>query len=325
MRTIALEEHFVTKDYLRVTGAEKSNLPVGTAPFRDKLLDTGEERLSSMHANGISLQVLSLAALGFDALDAATATALAHDVNDELASRIAQAPEHLAGFAILGLKDPETAASELERAVQKLALKGAMFSGTVGGTFLDQPRFLPVWEAAAALGVPIYLHPAPPPPAVKQAYYSGMPGPDGELLGELLSIAGWGWHTETGLYALRVIVSGLFDRLPTLQLILGHMGEGIPYALARSGGMLSHVAKHLERSVTDTFLQQVHVTTSGYFTRPSFDCAEEVLGIDRLLFSIDYPFSSNEEGRAFLDALNPMNNDRRAKLTHANAERLLKL
>ena len=160
---------------------------------------------------------------------------------------------------------------------------------------------------------------------MQKAYYSGLPGPDAEAVGHLLSIAGWGWHIETGLHTLRLILSGLFDRLPSLQLIIGHMGEGLPYAMDRTSGILSRAAKGLQRSVAETFQQQIHVTTSGYFTRPPFDCAEEVLGIDRLLFSVDYPFSPNEKGRAFLDALNPMNNDRRAKLTHGNAEALLKL
>ncbi len=323
MRTIALEEHFATEDFLRATGTLGNDSPL--RGMREKLLDLGDERLASMHSNGISMQVLSLMSMGLQELDAATATPLVRGVNDELAARVAEHPEHFAGFATLAMKDPASAAKELERCTQRLGFKGALLDGTVDGEFLDQPKFLPVWEAAAALNVPIYLHPAPPPRAVREAYYSGLPGKDAEAVGYLLSIAGWGWHSETALHTLRLIVSGLFDRLPALQLIIGHMGEGLPYALARSSNVLSRAAHGLQRTVAETFKEQVHVTTSGYFTRPPFDCAEEVLGIDRLLFSVDYPFSPNEHGRAFLDALNPMNNDRRAKLTHGNAEALLKV
>ena len=230
--------------------------------------------------------------MGFDALDAATATALACDVNDELADAVRAYPTRFAGFAALGLKDPAAAAAELERCVTHLGFKGALVDGTTGGLFLDAPRFLPVFEAAAHLGVPIYLHPAPPPEPVREAYFSGLPGE----LGFLLSIAGWGWHAETGLHTLRLIVSGLFDRLPGLQLIIGHMGEGLPYALARSSGVLSHAAPHLGQPVAAYFQSNIHLTTSGYFTAPPLRCALEVVGIDRLQFSIDYPYSPNTRG-----------------------------
>jgi len=197
-----------------------------------------------------------------------------------------------------------------------------LLDGTTGGLFLDDPRFLPVWEAAAALRVPVYLHPAPPPEKVREVYYSGLPGD----LGMLLSIAGWGWHAETGLHTLRLIVSGLFDRLPDLQVIIGHMGEGLPYALARSSSVLSRAAPHLRQPVSDYFRSNIHVTTSGYFTQPPLRCALEVIGIDRLMFSVDYPFSPNTNGRAFLDGLaGILSPEDHATLSHRNAEKVLKL
>ena len=151
------------------------------------------------------------------------------------------------------------------------------------------------------------------------------PNPAGEL-GHLLSIAGWGWHAETGLHTLRLIVSGLFDRLPTLQLIIGHMGEGLPYALARSSGILSQAAPGLRQPVASYFHTNIHLTTSGYFTVPPLRCAIDVTAIDRLLFSVDYPFSPNTRGRAFLDALTVLlSPEDIAKLTHRNAESLLGL
>jgi predicted TIM-barrel fold metal-dependent hydrolase len=154
---------------------------------------------------------------------------------------------------------------------------------------------------------------------VQDAYFSGLP----DEAGFLLSIAGWGWHAETGLHILRLIVAGVLDRFPKLQMIIGHMGEGLPYALARSSGVLSMVRKQ-QRRVADVFRAQVQVTTSGYFTRPPFECARTVLGIDRLMYSVDYPFSPNTRGKEFLDSLE-LSDEELAKLTHGNAQRLLKL
>ena len=320
MRTITLEEHFVTRDFLQATGPYLGDSPQ-PEQLQTQLLDLGAGRLAAMDASGIDLQILSLAAIGFDALPAGTATSLAHDVNDELAAAIRANPARLAGFASLGLKEPDKAAQELTRCVTELGFKGAMLNGTIGGLFLDDPRFSPVFEAAVALDVPVYLHPAPPPETVMQAYFSGLPGD----LGHLLSIAGWGWHAETALHLLRLIVSGLFDRFPQLQLIVGHMGEGIPYALARLSGILSPASK-LPHTVAEYLKSNVAITTSGYFTPEPFRCAREVVGLDHLLFSVDYPFSPNTRGRTFLNAIaSELTEDEMAGLTHAHAERLLHL
>jgi uncharacterized protein len=316
MRVITLEEHFTTGSAVRTTGATRF------ADLQPKLLDLGAGRIADMDEAGIDLQVLSLVSTGIDALDAATARSLVRDVNDELASAVRAHPIRFAGFATLALKDPQAAAAELDRCVTRLGFPGALLDGTTGGIFLDDPSFLPVFEAAAHLNVPIYLHPAPPPEPVRQAYFSGLPGD----LGFMLSIAGWGWHAETGLHTLRLIVAGLFDRFPTLQLIIGHMGEGLPYALARSSGMLSAAAPHLRQPVAAYFQSNIHLTTSGYFTHPPLRCAIEVVGLDRLLFSVDYPFSSNMRGRSFLDSLGSLlSPEEMAKLTHRNAESLLRL
>jgi predicted TIM-barrel fold metal-dependent hydrolase len=322
MRTITLEEHFLTESFLEATVGHGNGFPPQLAALQPSLLDIGAGRVAAMDEARIDYQVLSLAALGFDALDAATASPLARDINDELADAVRAYPTRLGGFATLALQDPTHAAIELEHSVSRLGFRGALVDGTTGGLFLDDPRFFPVFEAAAHLNVPIYLHPAPPPEPVDRAYYSGLPGETGFLL----SIAGWGWHAETGLHTLRLILAGLFDRLPKLQLIIGHMGEGLPYALARSSGVLSRAAPHLRQPVADYFRSNIHITTSGYFTQPPLRCAIDVVGIDRLLFSVDYPFSPNTRGRAFLDSLaGVLGTDDIAKLSHGNAERLLKL
>jgi predicted TIM-barrel fold metal-dependent hydrolase len=316
MRIITLEEHFITGSFVRTTGASPF------AALQPKLLDLGAGRIADMDEAGIDLQVLSLASMGIDALDAATSTSLVRDVNDEVASAMRAYPTRFAGFATLALKDAHAAAAELDRCVTRLGFPGALVDGTTGGVFLDDPSFLPIFEAAAHLNVPIYLHPALPPEPVRQAYFSGLPGD----LGFLLSIAGWGWHAETGLHTLRLIVSGLFDRFPALQLIVGHMGEGLPYALARSSGILSSAAPHLRQPVAAYFQSNIHLTTSGYFTYPPLRCAIDVVGLDRLLFSVDYPFSSNMRGRAFLDSLGELlSPEDLAKLSHRNAESLLRL
>jgi predicted TIM-barrel fold metal-dependent hydrolase len=265
--------------------------------------------------------VLSLAAFALEGLDAATGTALARDVNDELAAAVKANPTRLAGFATVALKDVGAAVVELERCVSQLGFVGLMLNGTVDGKFMDDAAFLPVFEAAARLGVPVYLHPAPPPRAVKTAYFSGLPGE----LGHLLSIAGWGWHAETALHTLRLIVSGLFDKVPGLQLVIGHMGEGLPFAMARSSGILSGAAK-LQRPVAEYFKTNIHLTTSGYFTLPPLECALEVVGIERMMFSVDYPFSPNTKGRDFLEKVaGALTAEDLEKLAHGNAKRLLKV
>jgi predicted TIM-barrel fold metal-dependent hydrolase len=270
---------------------------------------------------GIDLQVLSLAAIGFDALDASTATSLARDVNDELAAAVRANPSRLASFACLALKDAESAAKELERSIKKLGFCGVLLDGTTAGKFLDDPQFTPVFEAAVALNIPIYLHPAPPPEAVFDTYFTGLPAG----VGQMLSIAGWGWHAETALHTLRLIASGIFDRFPTLQLMIGHMGEMLPMALVRTSQALSHVAK-LRQPVAAYFRSNIHLTTSGYFTRPPLQCALDVVGIDRLMFSIDYPFSSTTKGSDYLAELEQfLSPEDLAKLTHRNAEALLSL
>lgn len=316
MRTITLEEHFLTESFVRATGAPRF------AELQPKLLDLAAGRIADMDQAGIDLQVLSLASMGIDALDVATSTSLVRDINDELASAVRAHPTRFAGFATLALKDAHAAAAELDRCITRLGFPGALVDGTTGGLFLDDPSFLPIFEAAAHLNVPIYLHPAPPPEPVRQAYFTGLPGD----VGFLLSIAGWGWHAETGLHTLRLIVSGLFDRFPALQLIIGHMGEGLPYALARSSAVLSLAASHLRQPVAAYFQSNIHLTTSGYFTHPPLRCAIEVVGLDRLLFSVDYPFSPNTRGRAFLDSLGGLlSPEDLARLSHRNAESLLRL
>jgi predicted TIM-barrel fold metal-dependent hydrolase len=321
MRIVTLEEHFTTPEVLRATEHLRPAPTGRMAQLQPMLLDLGENRIAAMDAGGIEMQVLSLNVSELDKLSPADETLIARDVNDRLAEAVRAYPDRFAGFGTLGLLEPHQVGRELERVTRQLGFPGAMINGTVNGVFLDDARFTPFWEAANALEVPIYLHPAPPPAAVQQAYYSGLQGD----LGNMRSIAGWGWHTELGLHVLRLIVSGLFDRFPALRIIIGHMGEDLPFSLVRAATVLQHAAsKYLEQPVEDYFHRHFWVTTSGYFTLPPFRCAQEVVGLDRLLFSIDYPYSSNERGRAFLDSL-PLSGDEREAFAHGNADHLLGL
>ncbi len=298
MRTITLEEHFVTEDFVKATDAYGAGTPSELQAMKHKLLDLGTERLASMDEAEIDVQVLSLAALGVNKLAPAEQTTVLHGVHDELAAAVKSHPDRLKAFATPGLKEPREAVREIERCVRELGFLGVMLDGTTEGKFLDAPEFFPVLEAIAELGVPLYLHPAPPPPQISDVYYAGLPGD----VGHLLSIAGWGWHAENGLHTLRLIVSGVMERLPKLRVIVGHMGEGVPYALARSSEILSGPAK-LKRSVADTLKEQFWITTSGYFSRPPFECARAVVGFDRMMYSVDYPFSPNSRGVEFLRSL----------------------
>jgi predicted TIM-barrel fold metal-dependent hydrolase len=322
MKTIALEEHFTIPKYVdavkHFSFCEHQNAYMSA--IARKQADLGDGRLADMDAGGIDLQVLSLSGILLDKLGPAEATEVVRDANDIAATAVSANPSRFAAFAALGVKEPGEAANELRRAVNDLGFCGGIINGTSGGLFLDDPRFAPIFEAAQDLKVPIYLHPAPPPQAVQDAYYSGLP----QGFGQMLSIAGWGWHVETGLHVLRLIVSGLFDRLPDLQIIIGHMGENLPFSLARADSVLSRATHPLARPLSEYFHSNFYVTTSGYFTIPPFQCALDVVGIDRLMFSVDYPFSANSQGTDFLHSL-PIGDDDRAKISYSNAERLLKL
>jgi predicted TIM-barrel fold metal-dependent hydrolase len=323
MRTIAIEEHFLSVGFREVMQRDSSGPAGGAnraydAERQARLSDLGSLRLQEMDAGGIDLQVISHVATA--AVTGEEGARLAREANDQLAAAVSAHPSRFAGFALLPMTEPEAAADELERAVRSLGFKGAMINGTINGRFLDDPAFLPILARAAALDVPLYLHPAPPPAAVREAYYSGFD----PAVNFALATSGWGWHAEVAVHALRLILAGTFDRLPALQIIIGHMGEMLPFMLARIHNVLTPLARQLQHPVPDYFLQNFFITTSGFFTQPLLLLALQVMGADRILFAVDYPFSANEEGRAFLDSasISPVDKE---KISHVNAERLLKI
>jgi len=328
MRIVALEEHFSVPALVRrIDPAVVSRRgfrprkapPNGVSPL-DLLPEIGERRLQSMDEAGITMQVLSNSGPGADLVPGPEGVAIAREMNDHLAAAIARHPKRFAGFAALPLQSPEAAAVELARCVKELGFLGALVNGTTEGRFLDHPSYDDVLAAAVELDVPIYVHPHIPPEAVRHAYYADLP----TGAGRVLETAGWGWHSETAIHLLRMVLSGALDRHPRLKLIIGHMGEMLPMMLARADEVFALDVDHLKRPISQTILDQVWLTTSGIFTEPPFLAALLTFGIDRIMFSVDYPYAPNVNGRALLDRLSLSPADL-AKLTHRNADALLKL
>jgi predicted TIM-barrel fold metal-dependent hydrolase len=318
VRIIALEEHFWTAELAAAPGT--GPLAVWGPHIDDLLRDLGSRRLADMDANGIDVQVISHAPPAAQPLAEAVALARARRANDQLAEAVRAYPDRFAGFATLPTAEPEAAADELERATSELGLIGALVHSTLGsnGAFLDEPVFEPLLDRFERLDVPLYLHPGHPPEALHQVLYRGLP----PAVAARLSTNSWGWHAEAGLHALRMIATGVFDRHPGLRMIIGHCGEMLPFLLARIDAMLRVDTMALAPS--QYFGRNIWVTTSGLFSVPPVLCAVQVLGVDQVLFSVDYPFGSNAAGRALLDAL-PLAPADKAKIAGGNAERVLRL
>src|SRR5215216_3943505 len=330
MRTITLEEHYATPAFMEGPGrdlkaqaeAARGHPQVaGFAKLIEELCDLDEGRIAAMDAAGIDVQVLSLTSPGTEQLDAAEAVEFARETNDHLAEAVRRHPSRLAGFAAVPTAAPEAAADELERTIREYGFRGALINGHARGRYLDDGFFWPILERAEALGVPIYLHPTPPPRAVIEASYAGnyAPGVTG-----LLATAGWGWHIETATHVLRLVLGGAFDRYPGLQLVIGHLGEGLVFMLPRLEMALPEEATRLDRPVGDYLRENVHYTFGRFNWTPAFLDLLLQVGADRIIFSTDHPYASMAQARAFLDGL-PVSPADKGKIAHSNAERLLRL
>lgn len=319
MKKIALEEHFVTPDLIGYGEGTKSIAqPKVWAEAGRRLLDFTEERLPEMDAAGLDVEILSLNSPGIQAEeDAAVATAKAATVNDFLAGVIAENPTRFSGFCSLALQNPEQAADELERSVTQLGLRGGLINAHTQGKYLDDPSYSVVWERAQDLDVPLYLHPAN---GVDTAHVlSGHP----ELQGPM-----WSWGLDTSTHALRLIFGKVFDRFPNAKLLLGHMGEGLPYALWRLDSRWdfhNHQGIELDLEYPSHYLRRnLYITTSGVSSSAPLLCSLLALGADHILFGTDYPFESMSTACEFIENA-PISEADREKICYRNAESLLHL
>jgi 2,3-dihydroxybenzoate decarboxylase len=311
---IAIEEHFDSPGTAQEAydAAIFSHFPVeATQKIQRIVSDVDDGRIAAMDSDGIDFMVLSQTTPGVQIeKDTAKATRLAREANDFLAERIRRHPARFGGFAHLALQDPMNAADELERCVRQLGFAGAMVNGHTNGAYLDEDRFAPFWERVVALDVPVYLHPADSYDAPR--VYRDRP----EIAGGV-----WAWNCETSAHALRLLMGGTFERYPA-TLILGHMGETIPFYLWRIDSRAALIAQRLKPS--EIIRRHLIVTTSGVCSNAALRCTIDEMGIDRVLFSTDYPYEDSKLHVDWIDSA-PLSEGERAKICHENATRILKL
>jgi predicted TIM-barrel fold metal-dependent hydrolase len=312
-QVVALEEHYYDPEVAATFAGGNQRSSV-----RERLDDLGILRLKEMDAAGVDIQVISHAPPGTQQMNPETAVELAARANDRLRAAVDARPDRFAGFATLPTPDPQGAADELERAVTRHGFKGALVHNSTNGVFFDDRRFWPIFERAQALDVPLYLHPCAPHPAVVDAYYrdyvQDFPG---------ITTAAWGYTVETATVAIRLVLSGVFEAYPDLKIIIGHMGESIPFSLWRIDSALSRPGNK-QISFREVFCDHFYITTSGHFSTPALLCSMLEIGVDRILFSIDYPFVENPPGTAWMAGV-PLCAEDREKILNGNARRLLKM
>ncbi|CAD6581397.1 MAG: hypothetical protein ASARMPRED_000601 [Alectoria sarmentosa] len=324
---IALEEHWLAqsvRDFYVANNTKHPNDENGLVGMvTPALMELGDTRLKAMDESGVSLQIVSHAPNSL-ALDLVTCVKVNNELNDLMKSR----PGRFRGFATLPMAYPEAASRELRRCVQDLGFLGTLIDSNCAGRFYDDTFFWPVFEAAAELDVPVYLHPSPNPQTKPLLYDGNYP----DAIAESLSEYGWGWHNETAVHFLRLFAAGLFDRHPTLQIVLGHLGEMLPFQLDRIEGIAARQWPHLglerERSLRRVWDENVWITTSGMFFLAPMAAVLRQCRPDRIMFSVDYPFGKNEAGVAFLKALKAegmVGDEVLEGIACRNAERLLKI
>src|SRR5262245_31569796 len=296
---IAVEEHFAIDDTLRES--TEYALPGQLNAFERRMLDVDDERLGEMDKHGIAFAVLSLNAPGVQSVfDRRKAVDVARRANDSLAATVSRQPDRYAGFAAVPLQDPDAAVAELRRGVKELGFKGVMINGfsQVGDAdtivYCDDPRYRQFWATVAELDVPFYLHPRDPLPE-RTTFYEGHPWLRG---------ASWAFGVETATHALRLMASGIFDTHQNLTAILGHLGEMLPYCIWRFDHRVTKRPRDIpaRKTFTEYMQSNFYVTTSGNFHTTTLKCAIEQLGVDRVMFSVDYPFEECADGASWFDA-----------------------
>jgi uncharacterized protein len=324
MRTITLEEHFVSPGFLAGPGKDfteqlRHRGPRGVKMY-EQLQEIGDKRIAEMDAAGIDMQVLSLNSPGVEQAEVAEQLSIAVESNDFLAEAVKKHPTRFAAFAALAIAAPDKAAEELDRRVRQQGFKGTLINGHTRGRYLDDKLFSPILERAEALNVPIYLHPTIPPQAVVEASFGGF----SPSVIAVFSGPGWGWHIETAVHLIRMILGGVFDRCPKLQVVIGHLGEGIPFMLPRLDKNLSKEVTKLDRPLGAYLRENVHYTFGGFNFAATFLNLLLEVGVERIMFSVDHPYGSMAEARAFLQYL-PVSEADRERIAYGNAEKLLGL
>lgn len=334
-KIITIEEHFMLKEISQkvsefngiqnggrsaVSSVQKEFMAMAL-PTAD-IEDVGQRRIQFMDAAGIDMQVLSYGPSSPQNItDKALAIDLCRAANDELAGLIKKYPARFSGFAVLPVVDPLAASAELERSVNELGLKGAMLSGTFNGTFFDQPEFFPIFSKAQSLDVPVYMHPAIISEQVAGYYYQSTDWSAGAAA--MFASAGYGWHVDSGIGIVRLIASGLFDKLPGLKLISGHWGELVSFFLNRLDDQLGKMLK-LDRKISEYYRTNIYVTPSGLFSEAQLQFALSQVGSSQIIYSGDYPFLIDENTRGFLENAAISDEDKN-NIGYKNAERLLGL
>jgi predicted TIM-barrel fold metal-dependent hydrolase len=316
MKIIAIEEHFT------LPGRTVSN-PIILERTRLRLkhdllaesVDLDASRIAAMDAAGVTMQVLSCT--GIQALGADVAVPVARETNDAAHAAVQRHPDRFAAFAALPTADPPAAVREFERAVSKLGFKGALIGNHTRGEYMDDKKFWPIFEYAESVDLPIYLHPSAPHPLAMQAYFKGF---------EDIATAPWGYAIDTATHFLRLVFAGVFDAFPRLKIILGHYGEGLPFWITRTNEHTRfNVGKRgLKYQYQDYIRNNLWVTCSGHFNQPAFLCTMLMMGIEKVMFAVDWPFEDNRVAVDYLMGL-PISEADRHGIAHGNAERLLKL
>lgn len=328
MKIIALEEHFTTPELhealMQVQGKYRDDNYTEPKPqwLTDKLLDLGEGRLKDMDAAGIDKMVLSTSSPGVQGLMPDKAVPLARRANDALAAAVKAHPDRFAGFATLPLADPKASVEELQRCIQELGFCGVLTNGRTFDKYLDHADFFPVLQKMEELNVPLYIHPQIAPREVRALYYDGF---DRDI-SLRIATSGFGWHYETGIAAVRLILAGVFDKLPGLQIILGHWGEMMAFYLERIDSISPQTKGRLRKTVANYFRDNFYLTGSGIYVTAYLMQSIGIMGVDRILYATDYPYVFEPDGKArkFLEQA-PLTVDQKEKIAHGNAERLMKL
>lgn len=312
--SIDLENHFLNSAFVGPLRASNA-VPEWII---DKLLSLGQLRLQEMNQGGVSLQVVSHN-------PAVGTLTTCQQANDELHAAIQQHPDRFAGFAMLPMSDPTAAADELERCIKDLGFVGALINNHDNGRFYDNETYWVVFERALQLGVPVYLHPVSPTEQMLEIDYEGnYPQATANLLG----VQAWGWHEEVGLHILRLFVSGFFDTFPNIQIVIGHMGEMLPFQLDRVINIAEPYWLPRQRNLRTVWNENIWVTTSGMFTLPPFTCLLSMKSIDKIMYSVDWPYSNNTDGEAFLREIRRsglLTEEEFEKFAYKNVQTLLKL